>query len=64
MLRGLGIALPREMPRQDRKALLAALLRHDGSLRRVRFADGEPLDLVRVSPADQESWPQTVQPGT
>ncbi|MEV7123879.1 type I-G CRISPR-associated protein Csb2 [Kitasatospora griseola] len=64
MLRGLGIALPREMPRQDRKALLAALLRHDGGLRWIRFADGEPLDLVRVSPADQDSWSQTVQPGT
>ncbi|MFF2625234.1 type I-U CRISPR-associated protein Csb2 [Kitasatospora griseola] len=64
MLRGLGIALPREMPRQDRKALLAALLRHDGGLRWIRQADGEPLDLVRVSPADQDSWSQTVQPGT
>ncbi|MFJ7907076.1 type I-U CRISPR-associated protein Csb2 [Kitasatospora sp. NPDC096204] len=62
MLRGLGIALPREMPTQDRKALLAALLRHDGGLRRIWLADGEPLDLVRVSPADQDSWPVTVQP--
>ncbi|MFE0464456.1 type I-U CRISPR-associated protein Csb2 [Kitasatospora sp. NPDC058965] len=62
MLRGLGIALPREMPRQDRKALLAALLHHDGGLRRIRLADGEPLDLERVHPADQDSWPLTVQP--
>ncbi|MFE6055653.1 type I-U CRISPR-associated protein Csb2 [Kitasatospora sp. NPDC056446] len=62
MLRGLGIALPREMPKRDRRALLAALLHHDGGLRRIRLADGQPLDLERVGPADQDSWPLTVQP--
>ncbi|WP_030235030.1 type I-U CRISPR-associated protein Csb2 [Streptomyces sp. NRRL S-350] len=61
-LLGLGIALPREMPKHHRKALLDALLHHDGGLRRIRLADGEPLDLERVSPADQDSWPLTVQP--
>ncbi|WP_049648998.1 type I-U CRISPR-associated protein Csb2 [Kitasatospora sp. MY 5-36] len=61
-LLGLGIALPREMPKHDRKALLDALLHHDGGLCQIRLADGEPLDLERVSPADQDSWPLTVQP--
>lgn len=64
LLRGLAIALPVDMPKEERKALLAAALHHSGGLRELFLGKAGALALERVSPANRDQALHTVQPTT